>query len=374
MLDLNSLKNAFSNISEIGKGEETFLIGGTKITIRILLPKEETEVQKLSASAYSDEVRETGDENNIATTKYLETFKISVLSYSIIEVGDLSLRGMSFVPTGEKLPNGKEVKITKFKAMKDLLLTFSRPIVDNIFQRYNDLTTKTQVITDKSLDYEPINLEEEIKELEEKLEELKRKQNASEKFAEKKDSESDSEKVEQTPPPTQEEQTHDNLETQTEDPTPNTVQEFSETDRQVVQDPPTRQRVMPTNVKPPVEKKVQQGEMTKDQVMETLQSSFVDKEEDEPFPPSALMNEHERLNRLRNQRSSNRKPPHLRAKETAENVFSERVGEQVGVKDGLPVYRTGEVQEVGERKQSQSQSNISIDSQPNVSQNPRFRR
>lgn len=365
MLDINSLKNAFSNISEIGKGEETFALNGTEITIRLLLPKEETEVQKLSAQAYAEENKETPD-TNVATTRYLETFKLAVLSYAIVQVGDHDLRDLNFVPTGDVLPNGKQVKITKFKAMRDLLLTFSRKAVDNIFQRYNDLSTTTEIQSEKSLEYEPLDLSEEITTLEERLEELKKKQANSEAFANKKaEVEGVSEKTV--------EQKHDNLEQTTEHQVPNTVQETAPLPTSSVQDTSPRQRVIPQQAPPPQEK-VGTQEMSREKVMETLQSSFVDKEKDEPFPPSALSREHERLNKMRQSApQQHRKPPHMRAKKTMESVSGENtMVDQVGQLDGVPVYRTTEPQEIGKSTHS-TPTDIGIDSQPVSSKNPRFR-
>lgn len=374
MLDINSLKNAFSNISEIGKGEETFTLSGTEITIRLLLPKEETEVQKLSAQAYAEENKETPD-TNVATTRYLETFKLAVLSYAIVQVGDHDLREVGFVPTGDVLPNGKQVKITKFKAMRDLLLTFSRKAVDNIFQRYNDLSTTTEIQSEKSLDYEPLDLSEEITNLEERLEELKKKQATSEAFANKKSEvEGLSDTVSDTVSENTVEQTHDNFEQPTEHQAPNTVQETAPQPQPVVQDLSPRQRVVPQQAPPPQER-IQPKEMNKEQVMETLQSSFVDKEKDEPFPPSALSREHERLDRLRQSANpQHRKPPHMRAKQTMETVSGgeSTMADQVGQLGGVPVYRTTEPQEIG-KPTPNTTGDISIDSQPSSSKNPRFR-
>lgn len=369
MLDINSLKNAFSNISEIGKGEETFTLNGTEITIRLLLPKEETEVQKLSAQAYAEENKETPD-TNVATTRYLETFKLAVLSYAIVQVGDHDLRDLNFVPTGDVLPNGKQVKITKFKAMRDLLLTFSRKAVDNIFQRYNDLSTTTEIQSEKSLEYEPLDLSEEITTLEERLEELRKKQENSTAFAKKK---SEVEDLSDTVSEKSEDQKHDSFEQPTEHQVSNTVQETAPQPQSVVQDTSPRQRVIPQQAPPPQEK-VQAQEMGKEKVMETLQSSFVDKEKDEPFPPSALSREHERLNKMRQSApQQHRKPPHMRAKQTMDTVSGESaMTDQVGHLDGVPVYRTTEPQEIGKSTHN-APSDISIDSHPPSSKNPRFR-
>ena len=373
MLDIKSLKNAFSNISEIGKGEETFTLNNTSITIALLLPKDETEVQKLSAQVYAEEIKETPD-TNVATSRYLETFKLAVLSYAIVQVGEYDLRGLDFVPTGDVLPNGKQVKITKFKAMRDLLLTFSRKAVDNIFQRYNDLSTTTEIQSEKLLEYEPLDLSEEINTLEERLSELKKKQEHSDAFAKKKseveilgdtDSDTDSENSE--------DQKHDNLEQVTENQEPNTVQETAPHPTPPVQDQSPRQRVTPQKAPPP-QQKVQAQEMSKEKVMETLQSSFVDREENEPFPPSALDKEHERLNKMRQSSTQqHRKPPHMRAKKTMETVSSDgAMTDPVGQLDGVPVYRTTEPQEIG-RSVHNATEGIGIDSQPLSSKNPRFR-
>lgn len=360
MLDLNALQNAFSNLSELGKGEEQFEINGTEITIRLLIPSEELDVQKVASLAFKEE----SENENIATTKYLESFKLNVLAYAIVQVGDLDLRGVEFVPTGDHLPNGKPVKVTKYKAMRDMLGSFSRKALDNMFQRYSDLSTRIDIETEKSLDYEPIDLSEEIQRLEERLKELKRKQGVSQELASEKSlATEETEQVEET-------------QSFSEDPTPNTVQEPVVETVAPVQEivtPQPRQRIMPTTAQPVAEKPqpVQAPvEMEREQVLETIQSSFVDKEKDQPFPESAILQEHERLNKLRQSQqvqTQHRRPPHLRARETAEQV-----GGQVGELDGIPVYRANETQEIG-KVHTQHNQELAIDSQPQSSRNPRFR-
>ena len=358
MLDINVLQNAFSNLSELGKGEKQFEINNTKIVIRLLIPSEELEVQKIASVAYKEE----SENDNIATTKYLESFKLNVLSYAIIQVGDLDLRDVDFVPTGDRLPNGKPVKVSKFKAIKDMLSTFSRKALDNMFQRYSDLSTLIDIETEKSLDYEPLDFTEEIKRLEDRLAELKKKQKLSEEIKSGVSNTDLTLDVEEQFQYKEEDETQD----------------IEEEPTMVVEppvEPQPRQRVMPSTAQPVAEKPSPKPqpmqEMPKERVMETLQSSFVDKEKDQPFPESALIQEHERMNRLRQSQqmqTQHRKPPHLRAKETAEQV-----GGQVGELDGIPVYRTGETQEIG-KTAPQGTQNISIDSQPQSSRNPRFKR
>ena len=356
MLDLNILKSAFTNISEIGKGEETFEINGTHITIRMLLPSEEVEVQKLSTLAYAEENREDNEASgNLATAKYLETFKSAVLAYAIVQVNDLDLRNTSFVPTGETLPNGKPIKVTKVKAMREMLSSFSRRAMDNMFQRYSDLSTRIDIETEKSLDYEPIDLSAEIERLEERLSSLKTKQEVSLKTAGIEESEEQVKEDVSTLIQQQQSVGVNQPKPQVE-PTlsePNTVRE---------QAPKPRERVLPQQPQP-VSEKIETPQMSKKDVFETIESSFVDKGDKEPYPPSVLRNEQERLARMRSERQ-HRQPPHLKAKKAHTDI------------GGVPVHRMGDIQEITDNppSNSQGQKNISIDSKPSASNNPRFRK
>ena len=49
MLDLKTLKDAFSQIEDVGKGEITFDLDGIPVTLRVLLPAEEVLVQKFAS-------------------------------------------------------------------------------------------------------------------------------------------------------------------------------------------------------------------------------------------------------------------------------------------------------------------------------------
>lgn len=355
MLDLNVLKSAFTNISEIGKGEETFEITGTQITIRMLLPNEEVEVQKLSTLAYAEENKEDNEASgNLATAKYLETFKVAVLAYAIIQVNDLDLRNTSFVPTGDTLPNGKPVKVTKVKAMRDMLSSFSRKAMDNMFQRYSDLSTRIDIQTEKSLDYEPIDLTAEIERLEERLESLKAKQKVAMKTAGVSEETEEEVKEDETPfnqnlvtPEVEQEKVKVEPTTST----PNTVRHSQE-----------RQRVLPQQPQP-VSEKLESPQMSKQEVFDTLESSFVDKGEKDPYPESVLIKEQERLAKMRSQRQ-HRQPPHIQAKRHQTDI------------GGIPVHRMGETQEIVSppTPPQNAQKNLSIDSQPTSSKNPRFRK
>jgi len=302
MLNLQNLKEAFSDLDQIGKGETTFEINNTTITIRLLLPSEEMDVQKQAGQAYSDN-NDTGQA--VATAAYLENFKINVLSYAVIAVGDCDLRNEEYVETGEYLKSGVAVKIPKTKAVKDLLSNFSRKVLDGIFQRYTDLSTRIDLQSEELMDYVPIDLEAEVERLEAKLSVLRDRLGQGEDDENSENVKTDESQSSESP-----------IETtpQAKPPPPKEAQVQPPKPQSNTSPPKKRQRISPQTAPPPVEKRT---EMSKEEVLETLQSSFVEKDEDGGFPEAALLNEHARLSKIRESRKPtpppvqrHRKAPH----------------------------------------------------------------
>ena len=51
MVNLKDLKSALSKVADLGSQERSFEVNGTKITLRVLRPNEEIEVQKKAMEA-----------------------------------------------------------------------------------------------------------------------------------------------------------------------------------------------------------------------------------------------------------------------------------------------------------------------------------
>jgi rRNA processing protein Krr1/Pno1 len=166
-ITMDALESALAPIEAIGKGEITFDINGVPITLRVLLPEEDAEVQK-----FSSQIMGTG-ENEGAALEYLERFKMTVLSYAVLAIGPHDFRGVQFVETSEKLANGQTVKIPKPDAMRRLMARWSGILRSAVFRKYVELMSNVEKEAEKVIKFEPTDFDAEIERLERRLEQLK---------------------------------------------------------------------------------------------------------------------------------------------------------------------------------------------------------
>ena len=168
MVNLESLKNALAPVGEVGIVEETFTIQGTMLTLRPLRPAQETEVQRWSGQVLQD----VEDEDNASGIEYLDRFKIGCLSYSIVAINELDLRLTDVIPTGQKLPNGTEVKVPKHKGLRDALSGWTRPVIDACFRKFGEMMEKAELSVENSVEYDPVDLDSELARLQDRMERL----------------------------------------------------------------------------------------------------------------------------------------------------------------------------------------------------------
>jgi hypothetical protein len=168
-LSIKDLQSIMAPLTELGRGEATFEVGGLSITIRTLTPEEEIATQRYARGALTD-----GDSNDqINALDYLDRFRAACLGYAIVQIGDVDFRGVSTVETGEKLPNGVAVKVKKHEAIMRVMDEWSRTMVTTLFQRFTALMEKVEAGVEKTLKYDNDHIDAEIARLEEKLTELK---------------------------------------------------------------------------------------------------------------------------------------------------------------------------------------------------------
>jgi len=168
-IDFRALEEALAPIAEIGQGELTFDMGGTPVTMRVLIPSEELAVQRHASTALADD--DSKDAND--AVDYLDRFRIATLSYAIVAVGQLDFRDTEFIETGDKLENGKAVKVPKHKALQTLVGRWSRSLLTRAFRKYSELSNQVDHQADKAIQFEPSDRDAEIERLEEQLKELK---------------------------------------------------------------------------------------------------------------------------------------------------------------------------------------------------------
>jgi len=169
-INLEALEQAFAAVEKIGKGEITFDVGETPVTLRILYPDEETAVQEWASAELATD---SEDEDAAAGVfQFLDRFKLATLSYAIVQVGDLDLRDTPFVPTGEKLDNEKEVKIPRNEALRKLITRWTSSVRDGMFRKYGELLEDVGAKAEEAIKFKPADIQGEIDRLNGRIEEL----------------------------------------------------------------------------------------------------------------------------------------------------------------------------------------------------------
>ena len=166
MLSVESLRKAFQPICGLGLKEEEFDVEGLHVVIIPLVPDQEVEVQRWAASAVE------GDDDNASGILYLDRFKTGCLSHSLVQIGDQNLRGLDYIETGEVLPNGVAVKVAKHLALRDVLKTFARPLLDAIFRKFGEMMERQEIEVSQLIEFEPVDLDAEISRLQGRIDRL----------------------------------------------------------------------------------------------------------------------------------------------------------------------------------------------------------
>jgi len=155
-ITLESLERAVAPIEELGQGESSFSVGTTTITVHALLPEEEAEVQNYASQVLGEES---------SPLDYIERFKKSVLAYAIVEIGGQDLRGVTSLETGEKLDNGKFIKIPKVDAMRQIVGKWTGSVRTGVFRKYIDLVSRIEDRARQAILFDPTDRDSEINRL-----------------------------------------------------------------------------------------------------------------------------------------------------------------------------------------------------------------
>lgn len=166
-ISLADLEFAAQPVAEIGRDEVTFTIEGTTVTMRTLYPEEEVEVQRYASAAYDD-----ATDDNAAFIVYSDRFRVAILSYAIIQLGALNLRGVDTIASGETLPNGRPIVTPKDQALRTLLLKWDRVLRLRMFHRHFEIVDRAERRAEQAIQLDPSDLDTEIERLKSRIVDL----------------------------------------------------------------------------------------------------------------------------------------------------------------------------------------------------------
>lgn len=169
-ISLKALEAAVTRVERIRDDELTFEAGESKITLRGLRPDEDTSVQR-----YADEVLPKDNTKATQSTlaEYMDRMRYGILGYSVIQIDDLDLRDVDYLDT-EDPETGEAYSVPKAEGLRELIQrSWSRAMLAQVFKKFTELLDKIEVRAERAIEFNPVELDDEIKRVEARLDELK---------------------------------------------------------------------------------------------------------------------------------------------------------------------------------------------------------
>ena len=172
MVNLKALEAAINRVENVRHHEFTFEVSGQAITIRILKPEEESEVQKYAQIAL-ESVDPDGPPDQGAYMDLMNRMRQATLGHAIVQLGDIDLRGVEFLQTGEHDDNGIPISVPKWEAITNMVAEWSQQMLSEVSKKYGDLVDRVDIHADKVVKYDPVDLDTEIERVEKRLKDLR---------------------------------------------------------------------------------------------------------------------------------------------------------------------------------------------------------
>jgi hypothetical protein len=167
MLDIKALEKALATIGNVGKGELTVEVNSTPVTMRVLTADEDMDSQRYSRTMAEDEEQVEG-------LVLLERYKRAVLAYSIVQIGEVDLRGEDFIATGEVTDKGVPVRTARHLVVRKILDGWSRVTTMALFQKYLELQRRVDAEAERAIHFDVLDLDAEISRVEKRLADLRK--------------------------------------------------------------------------------------------------------------------------------------------------------------------------------------------------------
>jgi len=172
MVTLKALEAAIVQVERIRDFEYSFEANDVEITLRPLRPDEETEVQRYAQIAMED--LEEGEATQAAFADFMDRMRHASLAFAIVQIGDLDLRDVEYVETGEQDEQGRPVSVPKWEGLRNMIgQKWTRSMLSQVFARFGELLERVELRASKSVKFDAVDLDEEIARVERRLAELR---------------------------------------------------------------------------------------------------------------------------------------------------------------------------------------------------------
>ena len=178
MLTFADLEQALKPISQIGMDEIQFEARGDVVFLRPIRPHEEVVVARYAREALVDVP--AGEEPDQPTgMDYINHYKVMTLSFAIVQINDLDLRGEAYITMPETTESGRAIRVPKHIALRDLITRLWSPtLIRTAHSKYAQLLTSIAKEYVDLVETSPSDLDTEIGRLEEQLVRLRAERGA----------------------------------------------------------------------------------------------------------------------------------------------------------------------------------------------------
>lgn len=180
MFSLEDLKAEFAPMEELSHVEKEVKVENMTIVIGLVDPDDEVKVMAKAEEVFEAFGEE--DKSSSTVTAHFDVFRKQTLSYAIKSVNGKVIPNK--VATGKYLSNGTEILSSKNEALMEIINTWSRAVIQQLFAKYGEVIREAEYKATDAIQPDPLNLDDEIERLENLVKDLKEKKEEQEKKAE----------------------------------------------------------------------------------------------------------------------------------------------------------------------------------------------
>lgn len=168
-MKLSDIKKALQPVLAHSMDRGSFKIGDVIFQVRTTLPVEDNRIQKFAVEEAED------DEGNVTTLPYIDAYRNYLIATCITHVGDLHVEHQEFLETGDFLADGTPVRVARVEALYRLVCEWGREFQILAFLKIYDLTSILEMRQKGMINYDPVDLDTEVRVLEGRIQQLKKR-------------------------------------------------------------------------------------------------------------------------------------------------------------------------------------------------------
>lgn len=164
------LTEALDKLKKVGHGKLEVRVQDIDFVLSTLMRKEITQAT-LYASSIHEELSEDVDTGVLQD--WLQITKLATLSYAIIGVNNVNLEDVEYIEAeASDSPSGVK-KVQRHVFMRNLLQGWGDSVINVLFRKFNDLTTRVEGESEKGIKFDNVTDEERLAQLESEVSALR---------------------------------------------------------------------------------------------------------------------------------------------------------------------------------------------------------